>query len=153
MLRHTAVCHKNPYVYKFNNSRFSTQLKWLLSKKAVHKHTWDPIPLYNPRDLAHTNQKLDHYTYEPQYDAHREANSFLVPDQTYNKVPVPSEFKDAYWWRDLQSRRVQCPTRWVDHNIYRADRRLYTDFQNLAFQQKFKYRKDDVLRHIKEDLR
>lgn len=152
-MRQTSVCLKNPYVYKFNNSRFTSQLKWLLNKRAVHKHVWDPIPLYNPRELVHTNQQLDHYTYEPKYDPHREMNTYYVPDQQYNKLPVPSEFRDAYWWRDLQARRLQAPTKWLSHNLYKAERRLFTDFQNLSFEKKFKYRKEDVIRHIKDDLR
>lgn len=149
MLRTTAVSRKNPVVFKQGQGMFSHQLKRILNKKSLHKYTWDALPMYDPRKLAHANRYVDHDTYAEKYDPHWEQNAHLVPDQQYYNIPVPKEYKDAYWWRDLQARRVQCPTDWVHHRMHTKDRLVY-DFQDLAFRKKFQYSYEDVVANAKD---
>ncbi|EPY30340.1 hypothetical protein STCU_04115 [Strigomonas culicis] len=129
---------------------FSHQLKRILSKKSLHRYNWDPLPMYEPRKLVHASRYVDHDTYEERYDPHWEKEAHLVPDQQYHSIPIPPEYKDAYWWRDLQARRVQCPVDWVSHRMYnKADRRGY-DFQDLAFRKKFEFSYEDTIRNAKD---
>lgn len=153
MLRQTCLQLKNPYVFKHDNSSFTTQLKHLLSKKIVHKRRWESLGLFKAKPLAHADVYVDHFTYDVKHDPHRRNNTFWVPDQRYGKIPVPSDYKDAYWWRDLESRRLQAPSEWKKHDIYSPHRRAFTDFSNLAFEKKFKYSKSQVLLNMKRDLR
>lgn len=136
MFRLTVHCLKNPVNFKAGQGMITHQFKRLLRKKPLHKYIWDPLPMYNPRALVHTNREVDHFTYEEKRNPHAEGSVYWVPDQRWEKVPVPQEFKDAYWWRDLQARRVQCPVEWVSHRMYSPlDRQRY-DFQDLAFRRK-----------------
>lgn len=128
---------------------FTHQLKRLLQKKAIHKFVWDPLPMYNPRKLVHSNREVDHFTYLEKRDPHWENNIHYVPDQKFLKVPVPNEYKDAYWWRDLQARRVQCPIDWVSHRMYRGTSRRATDFQDLAFRPKHRFTVMETVQHAK----
>ncbi|CCW63081.1 unnamed protein product [Phytomonas sp. EM1] len=150
MFRFDAVLRKNPVIFKQGQGMFTHQLKRILNKKSLHKYTWDPLPMYDPRKLVHANRYIDHDTYEEKYSPHWMNNAHLVPDQQFYHIPVPAEYKDAYWWRDLQARRVQCPVEWVSHRMYsKADRRKY-DFQDLAFRKKFEYSFDEVVNNAKE---
>lgn len=150
MLRSSSVLLKNPIVFKQGQGMFTHQLKRILNKKSLHKYNWDPLPMYDPRKLAHAGRYVDHDTYEEKYDPHWATNAHEVPDQQFYKVPVPAEYKDAYWWRDLQARRVQCPTEWVAHRMYnKGDRQRY-DFQDLAFKKKFEFPLDEVVQNAKD---
>ncbi|KPA76736.1 putative mitochondrial hypothetical protein [Leptomonas pyrrhocoris] len=149
MLRLSVALRKNPVVFKQGQGMFSHQLKRILNKKSLHKYNWDPLPMYEPRKLVHANRYVDHDTYEEKYDPHWEHNAHLVPDQAFYNVPVPKEYKDAYWWRDLQARRIQCPTEWVHHRMHTKDRQKY-DFQDLAFRKKFEFSYEDVVANAKE---
>lgn len=53
--------------------------------------------MYDPRKLVHANRYIDHDTYAEKYDPHWSQNAYLVPDQQYYYIPVPKEYKDAYW--------------------------------------------------------
>lgn len=145
MLRQTAVFLKNPVNYKQGQGMFSHQLKRLLRKNHVHRFTWDKLPMYNPRVLVHANRLVDPETHQIVRDAHWEEQAHWVPDQTYAKIPVPKEFKDAYWWRDLQARRVQAPLEWMRHRFYSpSDKRKY-DFQDLSLKKKHRYTLEEVV--------
>lgn len=106
--------------------------------------------MYDPRVLVHTNRKVDHDTYEEKYDPHWKQNAHLVPDQKYYAIPVPKEFKDAYWWRDLQARRIQCPIEWVHHRIHKKSGRQTYDFQDLRVQKKFQYSYEETIQNAKD---
>ncbi|KAG5469339.1 hypothetical protein LSCM1_02554 [Leishmania martiniquensis] len=149
MLRFTHAIRKNPVVFKQGQGMFSHQLKRILNKKSLHKYNWDSLPMYDPRKLVHANRYVDHDTYEERYDPHWEHNAHLVPDQQFYYIPVPKEYKDAYWWRDLQARRVQCPTEWVHFRMHTKDKLKY-DFQDLAFRKKFEYSYEDVVANAKD---
>lgn len=129
---------------------FTHQLKRILNKKSLHRYNWDPLPMYDPRMLAHTNRQVDHDTYEERYDPHWENNAHWVPDQKYYAIPVPREFKDAYWWREIQARRVQCPVDWVQHRMYNKEDRQTYDFQDLGFRKKFQFSYEEVINNAKE---
>lgn len=105
--------------------------------------------MYEPRKLVHANRYVDHDTYEEKYDPHSEQNSHLVPDQRFYNIPIPQEYKDAYWWRDLQARRIQCPVEWVHHRMHTSDRRKY-DFQDLAFRKKFEFSYEETIQNAKD---
>lgn len=150
MFRQCTICLKNPVIFKQGQGMFSHQLKRILNKKSLHRYNWDPLPMYNPRVLAHSNRIVDHDTYEEKYDPHWNNNVHLVPDQEFYHIPVPSEYKDAYWWRDLQARRVQCPVAWVHHRMHNnTDRHTY-DFQDLAFRKKFQYSFEETISNAKD---
>lgn len=150
MLQTSAVCRKNPIVFKQGQGMFSHQLKRILNKKSLHRYNWDPLPMYDPRVLAHAGRYIDHHTYDAKYDPHWHQNTYMVPDQRYYSIPVPKEYSDAYWWRDLQARRVQCPVEWVHHRMHnKADRRAY-DFQDLAFRKKFQFSYEETISNAKE---
>jgi hypothetical protein len=135
--------------FKQGQGMFSHQLKRILNKKSLHKYNWDPLPMYDPRKLVHANRFVDHDTYEEKYDPHWENNTHLVPDQEFYNVPVPKEYKDAYWWRDLQARRIQCPVEWVHHRMHTKDKLKY-DFQDLAVRKKFEFSYEDVIANAKD---
>ncbi|EAN95039.1 hypothetical protein C3747_60g19 [Trypanosoma cruzi] len=141
---------KNPVIFKQGQGMFSHQLKRLLQKKAIHRYNWDPLPMYDPRKLVHANRRVDPETWQEVYDPHWDERAHLVPDQVYYHIPVPPEYKDAYWWRDLQARRVQCPVEWVSHRMYnKGDRQRY-DFQDLSFRKKFEYSYEEVVKNAKD---
>lgn len=150
MFLRTVLLRKNPVIFKQGQGMFSHQLKRILNKKSLHKYNWDPLSMYNPRVLSHANRRVDHDTYEEVYDPHQSRDSFIVPDQQYHTIPVPQEYKDAYWWRDLQARRIQCPVEWVSHRMYnKKDRQTY-DFQDLAFRKKFEYSYEEVVQNSRD---
>lgn len=144
MLRSSTTLLKNPVNMKQGQGMFTHQLKRLLRKKHLHKYNWDALPMYDPRTLIHSNREVDHKTYVEKRDPHWDQNVHWVPDQTYEKIPVPAEFKDAYWWRDLQARRIQCPVDWVSNRMYSARRRQEFDFQDLAFRRKKVFTYDEA---------
>ncbi|CCW66170.1 unnamed protein product [Phytomonas sp. Hart1] len=150
MFRFNVALRKNPVIFKQGQGMFTHQLKHILNKKSLHKYNWDPLPMYDPRKLVHSNRYIDHDTYEEKYSPCWMENAYLVPDQQFYHIPVPSEYKDAYWWRDLQARRVQCPIEWVSHRMYsKKDRQLY-DFQDLAVRKKFEYPYEEVVQNAKD---
>lgn len=149
MLRLTTSLLKNPVNFKQGQGMVTHQLKRLLQKKHVHKYVWDPLPMYEPRKLVHANRVVDHKTYQEKVDPHWDNNVVYVPDQTWQKLPVPAEFKDAYWFRDLQARRVQCPVEWVSHRMYKAKYRRTYDFQDLGFRKKHMFSAHEAVSNAK----
>lgn len=137
-------------VFKQGQGMFSHQLKRMLRKNALHRYVWDPLPMYEPRKLMHANLLVDHETYKEQYDPHRDADTYLVPDQQFYHIPVPTAYKDAYWWRDLQARRVQCPVAWVGHRMYNKKDRQGYDFQDLGFRKKHEFSFEEVVQNAKD---
>ena len=150
-MQRTPPLLKNPKVYKLgHNSNTSHQLKRLLQKKHIHRYSWDKLTMYDPRRLVHTNKRLDHFTYANLPDPHRSATTYWVPDQEFLKVPVPVEFSDAYWWRELQARRIQCPIEWVEHRHLDAQKASRVDFQDLSMKKKFFVRDEQAVRYLLE---
>lgn len=150
MLRHSVALRKNPIIFKQGQGMFTHQLKRILNKKSLHKYNWDPLPMYDPRKLVHAGRFVDHDSYQEVYDPHWVNNAYDVPDQQYCKIPVPAEYKDAYWWRDLQARRVQCPVEWVSHRMYSKVGRRRFDFQDLGFKKKFEFSLEEVVQNAKD---
>lgn len=157
-MRQTPIARKNPINYKMGQGMFSEQLKHLLRKDQLHKMVWDPLPMYNPRKLAHTEKEIDHYTYQEKHNPHNtmaadNGKVYEVPDQQYRKVAVPSKYKDAYWWRERQAKRVQVPVEMVQDRMYNPEKRWQTDFQDLSFKQKFTFTEEEVIAHMKKSRR
>jgi hypothetical protein len=149
-MRHSTVLLKNPVIFKQGQGMFTHQLKHLLQKKAVHRYNWDPVSLYPARNLWHADRLVDHHTYEERHDPHWDNKVYEVPDQEYSRIPVPSEYKDAYWFRDLQARRIQCPVEWVSHRMYSGKNRNRFDFQDLAMKAKFRIPQLQVIEKSKQ---
>lgn len=105
---------------RYDQTAFTDQLKRILQVMPAHKYVWNPEPVqvFPPDALMHTNKKLNHRTGKPLPDPYREATQYLVPDQEYSKLPIPEEFADAYWSREQEARRAQCPDKWM------SDRKL-----------------------------
>ncbi|CAD2217798.1 hypothetical protein AGDE_00709 [Angomonas deanei] len=150
MFHCSRVARKNPVIFKQGQGMFSHQLKRILNKNSLHRYNWDPLPMYDPRKLIHADRRVDHDTYEEVYDPHWMNSAHHVPDQRYHKIPVPADFKDAYWWRDLQARRVQCPVEWVSHRMYSSEDRRKYDFQDLAFKKKFEFSFEETVANAKD---
>lgn len=98
---------------------------------------------FRPMSLADSYERLD--------EARNNAVHY-VPDQTYNRIPVPSEFKDAYWYRDFKARRVQLPLDSVRKQLEEKGSKDKYDMQDLAVRAKFRYTETDVVEHMKSDL-
>ena len=145
MFRASQVHQKNPVNFKQGQGMFTHQLKHMLRKQHVHKYNWDPLPMYDPRKLVHANREVHHYSYEERRDPHWDHRAVFVPDQRYGKIPVPLEFKDAYWWRDLQARRLQCPLDWVWFRFGSARVKRQWDFGDLAVRKKHSLSMDEVI--------
>jgi hypothetical protein len=79
--------------------------------------------------------------------------NYIVPDQHYGRVPVPQRYRDAYWWRERQARRVQCPMSWVADKYRDAATRQRYSFMDFSFEEKFRFSVDDVIAHAKEERR
>jgi hypothetical protein len=77
---------------------------------------------------------------------------YYVPDQVYNRIPVPGEFKDAYWHRETKAQRVQQPLDNVRKLLGAKNAKNLFDFQDLAVRPKFQFTDADVLDHMKNDL-
>eukprot|EP00758_Cryptobia_borreli_P006689 Tbor_TRINITY_DN5189_c2_g6::TRINITY_DN5189_c2_g6_i4::g.25916::m.25916 len=114
-----------------------------------------PGQAINPLNYANNRLFTEEETLngEEELLINKNKNIHLVPDQVFNNIPVPYEYKDAYWWRGIEARRVQCPVEWVSHRMYVARERKLTDFTDLAFSKMFRYSYDDVVRHMKDDLK
>jgi hypothetical protein len=153
MLRQTAVARKAHVILKQGQGLFSHQLKRILQKNHVHYYRWDPLHMYPARRLAHADVTLDAHTGARKWCPHRAESTVLVPDQKMKAIPVPRDYTDAYWWRDRQSRRVQCPVRWVEHRMYSGKQRKKHDFQDLAFARKFQFGVDDCIEHARRQRR
>ena len=159
MLHTTCVRLKNPLLLKYGEGLLSKQLDYLLKKKPLHHFEWDPLPQYPPRRLRHADRALNPFTgaalADPARDDTRGAHNqaYVVPDQHYSRVPVPQRYRDAYWWRERQARRVQCPTQWVAHKFYDARLRDRYSFQDLSFEKKFYFTTDDVVAHALQERR
>ncbi|CUG01156.1 Hypothetical protein, putative [Bodo saltans] len=149
MMRLTTSLLKNPVNFKQGQGMVTHQLKRLLQKKHLHKYNWDPLPMYEPRKLVHANRYVDHHTYQEKVDPHWSENTVSVPDQKWLKVDVPAEYQDAYWFRDLQARRVQCPVEWVSHRMYKARHRRAYDFQDLGFKKKHIFLPEEAAENAK----
>jgi hypothetical protein len=141
---------KNPVLYKQGQGMFTHQLKHLLQKKAVHRYNWDPVAEYPARNLWHANRMVDHHSYQEVHDPQWDRQAYNVPDQNYLKIPVPSEFKDAYWYRELQAKRIQCPVDWVSHRMYSPKNRARFDFQDLSMKEKFRLPMESVVEKSKQ---
>ena len=63
---------------------------------------------------------------------------------------MPSEFKDAYWIREREARRVQCPKEWVEHR-YKEPWRY--DLTDDSLKEKFVYSDEEVVAHAKHERR
>eukprot|EP00796_Vickermania_ingenoplastis_P004521 gene4521-3308_t len=150
MLHRSPFLRKNPVLFKQGQGMFTHQLKRILNKKSLHRYNWDPLPMYDPRVLVHSNRRVDHDTYEEVHDPHWHQEVHLVPDQVFYAIPVPKDYKDAYWWRDLQARRVQCPVEWVSHRMYNKKDRESYDFQDLSFRKKFEYSYENTIQNAKD---
>ena len=190
MIRLTPVVRtKHPVVFHNTRNKFTAQFKHILNKKPLHYFQWDPLPQYPPRQLEHANRKLCPHTGAELLCAHRWANvvnasdsskvaktaigdpdersllsTYLVPDQHFGKIPVPSLYRDAYWHREQQSRRTQLP---LAEGADRAgmlphkdadgkDRRHLAyryDLQDWSFREKQYFNEMDVIRHAKRDRR
>lgn len=152
MYRQSTVFRKSPVVFKQGQGTFKGQLERILNKQHVHMSRWDELSMYDPRKLAHANRFVDHFTYETQYsDPLWSSTVHEVPDQRYGRIAVPAEYKDAYWWRDLQARRVQCPVEWVSYRMYNKGLRLRTDFTDLSFKRKWQFTVDHVLANLEKE--
>lgn len=147
MLRTSSRLLKNPVIPNYGKGLFSHQLKRILNKKPLHYHKWTPIALYQPRPLWHADRRVDHVTGQEVSDPHWDRNAYWVPDQEFGRIPVPGDFKDAYWTREAQARRVQCPIEWMGHKMYSRQQRIRTDFQDLSFQPKKFFSHKEVLDH------
>jgi hypothetical protein len=153
MLRRTAIAaRKNPVFIKYDNSDFTHQMKRLLQRKYVHYYKWDdePLQMYPADRLAHANVKLDHRTGQAVYDPYRKADEYLVPDQKYSAYPIPAEYKDAYWIREREARRVQCPKEWVEDRYQQGWKYDLTD-DSLA--EKFTFSEEEVIAHARLERR
>jgi hypothetical protein len=157
MLRTTSLQLKNPVILKYGEGLITTQLKHILEKKPLHHFEWDDIPEYPARQLRHTDRRLDPRTGKTLPDPARDNISFgqnyLVPDQYYHRIPVPQRYRDAYWWRERQARRIQCPISWVSYKFWSPELRDRYSFMDLSFQEKFYFTPDDVIAHAKQERR
>jgi hypothetical protein len=152
MLRCTAPRLKRMHVFKYDDGEFSHQLKRILNRKQVHYYKWDDTPLqvYPADRLAHANVKLNHKTGEELPDPYRKADTYSVPDQKFAKFDVPSMYRDAYWMREREARRVQCPKEWVEHRYKQPWKYDITD-DSLA--EKFTYSEEEVIAHARRERR
>ena len=150
-MKQTVILRKNPVLFKQGQGMFTHQLKHLLQKKAVHRYIWDPIEQYPARKLWHTNRIIDHHTYEEKRDPQWNVRKVEVPDQQYSRIPIPPEFKDAYWFRDLQARRIQCPVEWVSYRMYSQKGKNLYDFQDLSMQKKFRFGPEQVVNMARQE--
>ena len=153
MLRRTIASRaKHPLVVKYDNADFSHQFKRILNREHAHYYKWDDTPLrvYPADRLAHTNVKLDQRTGEALPDVSRRATTYKVPDQEYTAFGIPEEFKDAYWAREREARRVQVPKEWVEHRYKEAWKYDLTD-DSLA--EKFTFSDDEVIAHARRERR
>lgn len=169
MLRSTPLVHKSQVILKFGEGLVTTQLKHILEKKPLHKFEWDALPEYPARKLRHADRQLDPRTGAAFPNPARDNNipmkntnntesstattQYLVPDQTYHRIPVPQRYRDAYWWRERQARRVQCPTEWVSYRFWSPKLRERYSFMDLSFEEKFFFSVDDVVAHAKQERR
>ena len=157
MLRTTPLTLKNPVVIQFGEGIVTTQLKHILEKKPLHYMEWDELPEYPARKLRSTDRQLDPRTGKaypnPARDNMAHGTQYLVPDQTYNRIPVPHRYRDAYWWRERQARRIQCPVSWVAYRFWNPTLRERYNFQDLSFEEKFWFYVDDVVAHAKQERR
>lgn len=85
-------------------------------------------------------------------DESRNTSVYYVPDQVYNRIPVPGEFKDAYWHRESKAQRVQLPLDSVRDKLEERGAKTRYDFQDLAVRPKFRYTDADAIEHMKNDL-
>src|SRR3989338_9205476 len=172
MLRSTPLIHKYQVILKFGEGLVTTQLKHILEKKPLHKFEWDALPEYPARNLRHADRQLDPRTGAAFPNPARDNNipmknntnndaasssstttQYLVPDQTYHRVPVPHRYRDAYLWREGQARRVQCPTEWVSYRFLEPRLRERFSFMDFSFEEKFFFSVDDVVAHAKQEKR
>lgn len=117
----------------------------------MHYSKWDeePLNVYPADRLAHANVKLDQRTKEIP-DFAKRAEAYKVPDQRFTSFAVPEEFKDAYWIREREARRVQCPVEWVEHRYKEPWKYDLTD-DSLA--EKFTYTDEEVIAHARLERR
>ena len=155
--RRSVVARKNPVVLKFGEGVVHDQLKHILNKKPLHYMEWDPLPQFPPRKLRHVDRRLNPHTGaalpDPARDDLRYERNYFVPDQHFNRVPVPRRYSDAYWWRELQARRVQCPISWVERKFQDPRLRERYSFEDLSFEKKFFFTVDDVVAHARQERR
>jgi hypothetical protein len=173
MLRSTPTVYKSQVILKFGEGLVTTQLKHILEKKPIHHFDWDALPEYPARKLRHVDRQLDPRTgaalpnpardnnipmnYKNNNSENNNSSSsstqYLVPDQRYHRVPVPHRYRDAYWWRERQARRIQCPTDWVSYKFTDPKLRERYSFMDLSFEEKFFFSVDDVVAHAKQERR
>ena len=150
-MRSSLILLKNPVLFKQGQGMFTHQLKHLLQKKAIHRYNWDPLLQYPARNLWHVNRYVDHHTYEEKHDPHWDARKVEIPDQQFSRIPIPPEFKDAYWFRELQARRVQCPVEWVAYRMHSARQRRRYDFQDLSMARKVQFDEHQVVEMARQE--
>eukprot|EP00658_Telonema_sp_P-2_P072198 TRINITY_DN61377_c0_g1_i2.p1 TRINITY_DN61377_c0_g1~~TRINITY_DN61377_c0_g1_i2.p1 ORF type:complete len:160 (-),score=46.04 TRINITY_DN61377_c0_g1_i2:150-581(-) len=98
---------------------------------------------FRPMSLEDSYERLDES---------RNASVYYVPDQIHNRIPVPGEFKDAYWHRETKAQRVQLPLDSVRDKLEARGAKSLYDFQDLAVRSKFRYTSADAVEHMKNDL-
>lgn len=153
MLRRASpLLSKKPVYVKYDDSEFTHQFKRILNRKHVHYYKWDEEPLLVfPADrLAHADVRLDQRTGKEVFDASRHVNAYKVPDQKFHYFRVPEEYKDAYWIREREARRVQCPVEWVED---RYKQPWKYDITDDSLKEKFTFTEEQVIAHAKRERR
>ncbi len=153
MLRVTPFALKNPVIPGFGKGKFTNQFKRILQKEHLHFYKWTPLTTYDPRPLWHTDREVDHITGQEKASKTWDEDVHWVPDQTYQKVPVPSAYKDAYWVRDAEARRVQCPVDWVFTKYASKNGKHRYDLQDLSFKEKKFFSHHEVVDYARTQRR
>mmetsp|Transcript_18423 Transcript_18423/g.28840 ORF Transcript_18423/g.28840 Transcript_18423/m.28840 type:complete len:158 (-) Transcript_18423:51-524(-) len=147
---------KKPVIRVTSKGKTSAQLKRLLNKETFHPQSrkWEELSEYPPRRLMYCGVQAGPKG-EVVHDPHRVNETYYVPDQNYYKIPVPASMKDAYWNRELLSRKTQINPWHLDmqKKIWNKDVRAETDFQYLSFQKKFQFSVQEILDQAKKERR
>jgi len=152
MRRCSIVLGKKPVIKSDAKGAVSQQLKKILNKKQATTQKWEPLVEHDPRRLLFASSKVNKEGSIVR-DPHAANNTYLVPDQEYVAIPVPAEFKDAYWARESISRRVQKDPYEAVSAAWKKDTREYTDFQELSFRPKFRFSIPELLAMAKRERR
>eukprot|EP00760_Papus_ankaliazontas_P034274 PhM_4_TR7088/c0_g1_i1/m.55959 len=154
MLQRThARLGKKPVNRHLAKGMISDQIKVLMNKPHVKpSRRWEDLEngLYDPRRLQNADVKLDAKG-AIRRDPHRQNSTYYVPDQKYVKIPVPEDYKDAYWHREWEARRVQTSVEDKIHLTWKLSTRSRTDFQDLSFRPKFQFSVGEVLELARRD--
>lgn len=84
-------------------------------------------------------------------DAGAGQGTFWVPDQEWLRVPVPAEYKDAYWGREREARRHQGKDLDQDviDKVFTRDQRYTVDFNDFGLRPRRVVSAEDAVRNLR----